>query len=175
MKLISSVSDVAKLEVEHPEKVIYITQTTLSLDDTAEIVSALKAKFPHLRSPQKDDICYATQNRQNAVKEIDRYADVLLVIGSQNSSNSQRLREVSIAAGVPSFLINDETEIDPRWLDGAEIVGVTAGASAPEEFVIRVLDQLKAMGAETIEEIEAEDENVHFALPPEVAAADMAL
>lgn len=170
MHLVSSVDDVAKLQIPDPEKVVYLTQTTLSLDDTAAIVKAMQAKFPALRSPQKDDICYATQNRQNAVKAMDQTADLILVIGSQNSSNSQRLREVAISSGVPAYLINDESEIDNHWFNGVEIVGVTAGASAPEEFVVRVIDRLKELGAGVVEEMDAELENVYFALPPELAA-----
>lgn len=171
MHLVSSVEDVEKLQVTNPDKVVYLTQTTLSLDDTAAIVKAMQAKFPALRSPQKDDICYATQNRQNAVKTMDKLADLILVIGSQNSSNSQRLREVALSSGVPSYLINDETEINTDWFNGVEVVGVTAGASAPEEFVVRVIDRLKDLGASVVEEMDAEIENVYFALPPELAAA----
>lgn len=171
MHLVSSVEDVEKLQVTNPDKVVYLTQTTLSLDDTAAIVKAMQAKFPALRSPQKDDICYATQNRQNAVKTMDKMADLILVIGSQNSSNSQRLREVALSSGVPSYLINDETEINTDWFNGVEVVGVTAGASAPEEFVVRVIDRLKDLGASVVEEMDAEIENVYFALPPELAAA----
>jgi 4-hydroxy-3-methylbut-2-enyl diphosphate reductase len=168
MQLVSSVEDVARLEVPNPNRVMYLTQTTLSLDDVAEIIEALKKKFPGLTSPAKDDICYATQNRQNAVKEMSERVDVLLVVGSQNSSNSQRLCEVSAVGGTPAYLVNDENEINPEWLKGARIVGVTAGASAPEELVIRVLEHLRAMGADEFEEQPGEDENVHFALPQEL-------
>ena len=168
MQLVGSVADVEDLEVPNPDKVIYLTQTTLSLDDTAEIVEALRRKYPKMHSPPKDDICYATQNRQNAVKEIADKVDVLLVIGSQNSSNSQRLREVSLATGVPAYLINDENEIRPEWLERAEVVGVTAGASAPETFVLSVIEYLQSLGATEVEGIEPEDEHVHFALPPEL-------
>ena len=168
MQLVSSVEDVEHLEVENADKVMCLTQTTLSLDDVSEISEALKRKFPKLKTPAKDDICYATQNRQNAVKEMAERVDVLLVVGSQNSSNSQRLREVSTAAGTPAFLVNDERDIKPEWLKDAEVVGVTAGASAPEELVIRVLEHLRAMGAIYFEEQPGEDENVHFALPQEL-------
>jgi 4-hydroxy-3-methylbut-2-enyl diphosphate reductase len=168
MQLVSSVADVERLEVENPDRVIYITQTTLSLDDVAEIVAALKRKFPRLQAPPKDDICYATQNRQNAVKEMSSRVDVLLVVGSQNSSNSQRLREVAVVSGTPAYLVNDETEIKAEWLKDAEVVGVTAGASAPEELVIRVLNHLRGLGASEYEEQSGGDEHVHFALPPEV-------
>jgi 4-hydroxy-3-methylbut-2-en-1-yl diphosphate reductase len=168
MQLVSSVEDVEHLEVGNSDKVMCLTQTTLSLDDVSEISEALKRKFPNLKVPAKDDICYATQNRQNAVKEMAGRVDVLLVVGSQNSSNSQRLCEVSTVAGTPAYLVNDETEISAEWLDGATVVGVTAGASAPEELVIRVLDHLRAMGATEFEEQPGEDENVHFALPQEL-------
>ena len=169
MRLVSSVEDVEALQVSNPDKVIYLTQTTLSLDDTAHIVQELRRKFPNMQSPPKDDICYATQNRQTAVKEIAGKVDVLLVIGSQNSSNSQRLREVSAAAGVPAYLVNDETEIKSEWLDHAEVVGITAGASAPEEIVFRVLNYLRSLGTPDVEGLEAVDEHIHFALPPELA------
>lgn len=168
MQLVSSVEDVARLEVTNPDRVMYLTQTTLSLDDVADIIDALKRRFPNVQSPAKDDICYATQNRQNAVKQMSERVDVLLVVGSQNSSNSQRLCEVSAVAGTPAYLVNDEDEIKPEWLDGARVVGVTAGASAPEELVIRVLDHLRSMGAAEFEEQPGEDENVHFALPQEL-------
>jgi 4-hydroxy-3-methylbut-2-enyl diphosphate reductase len=168
MQLVSSVEDAERVQVEHPDKLVYLTQTTLSLDDTASIVAALRRRFPALQSPPKDDICYATQNRQNAVKELARLVDVVLVIGSHNSSNSQRLREVSLAAGVPAYVINDESEIDPRWLDQAMVVGVTAGASAPELLVLRVIAHLRGFGASEIQELAAEEENVSFALPSEV-------
>ena len=168
MQLVSSVEDVEHLEVENADKVMCLTQTTLSLDDVSEISDALKRKFPKLKTPAKDDICYATQNRQNAVKDMAGQVDVLLVVGSQNSSNSQRLCEVSTVAGTPAYLVNDETEINPEWLKDAIVVGVTAGASAPEELVIRVLEHLRAMGAKEFEEQPGEDENVHFALPQEL-------
>ena len=168
MQLVSSVEDVERLVVPNPDRVMYLTQTTLSLDDVGEIIEALKSRFPNVTSPAKDDICYATQNRQNAVKEIARRVDLLLVVGSQNSSNSQRLREVSTVAGTPAYLVNDEHEIKAEWLEGAKIVGVTAGASAPEELVIRVLDHLRGLGAVAFEEQPGEDENVHFALPQEL-------
>lgn len=168
MQLVSTVADVENLEVENPENVVCITQTTLSMDDVAEISDALKQKFPSLKSPPKDDICYATQNRQNAVKDLTGQVDVLLVVGSQNSSNSQRLCEVAKMAGVPAYLIDDETQIKLEWLEEAETVGVTAGASAPEELVKRVLERLRSLGATEFAEQAGEDENVHFALPQEL-------
>jgi 4-hydroxy-3-methylbut-2-enyl diphosphate reductase len=168
MELVSTVEDVESLKLDKPEKVMCLTQTTLSLDDVAHISEALQRKFPRLKTPAKDDICYATQNRQNAVKEISSRVDVMLVVGSQNSSNSQRLCEVSSVAGTPAYLVNDESEIKPEWLARAEVVGVTAGASAPEELVIRVLDHLRRMGATEFEEQAGDDENVHFSLPHEL-------
>ena len=165
MQLVSSVEEVENLVVPNPEKVVYLTQTTLSLDDTAQIVRALYQKFPKLQAPPTDDVCYATQNRQNAVGEIAHRVDLMLVIGSGNSSNSQRLREVSANTGVPAYLINNETEIMAEWLDGVEVVGVTAGASAPEEYVMRVVSYLKSLGAAEIEEFPAQEEGIHFALP----------
>jgi 4-hydroxy-3-methylbut-2-enyl diphosphate reductase len=145
-----------------------LTQTTLSLDDVEQISVALQRRFPGLKTPARDDICYATQNRQNAVKEMSTNVDVMLVVGSQNSSNSQRLCEVSTVAGTPAYLVNDETEIKSEWLERAEVVGVTAGASAPEDLVVRVLDHLRDLGATEFEEQPGEDENVHFALPHEL-------
>jgi 4-hydroxy-3-methylbut-2-enyl diphosphate reductase len=165
MMLVSSVADVEKLEVPDPERVSYLTQTTLSLDDMAEILKALRKKYPHLIGPSKDDVCYATQNRQNAIKQIASQVDLLLVVGSQNSSNSQRLREVALAAGKPAYLINNASEIEDAWLQGIESVGVTAGASAPEEFVLGVVEYLQKAGATLVEESNAENENVHFSIP----------
>ena len=168
MQLVTKVEDVERLEVLNPDKITYLTQTTLSSDDVAHIVDKLRRKFRKLQPPSKDDICYATQNRQNAVKQMARLVNVLLVVGSQNSSNSQRLREVSIAAGVPAYLVNDEMEINLEWLGDAEVVGVTAGASAPEELVIRVLEGLRSMGATEFESLQGGEENVHFSLPKEL-------
>lgn len=168
MHLVSTVEDVETLTLENPDKAIFLTQTTLSLDDTKRIVEALRARFPNIESPPKDDICYATQNRQNAVKELAAQVDVVLVTGSQNSSNSQRLCEVSQSLGVPAYLINDETEIRPEWFDDAETVGVTAGASAPEECVDRVIRHLQALGASEVESLQAAPEKVHFSMPREV-------
>jgi 4-hydroxy-3-methylbut-2-enyl diphosphate reductase len=165
MVLVSSVAEVEKLEVPNPEKVAYLTQTTLSLDDMAEILKALRKKFPKLVGPSKDDICYATQNRQNAIKQIANHVDLMLVVGSQNSSNSQRLREVALAAGKPAYLINNVEEINEAWLQGVESVGVTAGASAPEEFVSGVIEYLKKAGATCVDESSADDEDVHFSIP----------
>ena len=165
MQLVSSVQDVENLQVSNPGKVVCLTQTTLSMDDTAQIVEALRARFPQMTLPSKDDICYATQNRQNAVKRLANRVDLILVVGSSNSSNSHRLTEVTQEAAIPAYLINDETEIKPEWLSQVEIVGVTSGASAPEEIVLRVVDCLKSSRVVQVEGLTREDENVHFAVP----------
>jgi len=168
MQLVTSVEEAETLVVPNPEKVVYLTQTTLSLDDTAQIVKALQRRFPKMQAPPTDDVCYATQNRQNAVREIAHKIDLMLVIGSGNSSNSQRLREVSTNTGIPAYLINNETEIMPEWLDGVEVVGITAGASAPEEYVMSVVNHMRSLGATEVEEYPAEEERIHFALPPQL-------
>ncbi len=146
----------------------YLTQTTLSVDETNEIIGVLRERFPHIQGPPREDICYATQNRQDAVKDMAAEADVILVIGSQNSSNSKRLVEVSGALGTPAYLIDDETEIDASWLDGADTVGVTSGASAPEWLVERVVLHLKGLGATRVEELHTVDESMRFSLPAAV-------
>ena len=168
MQLVSSVEDVKTLEVSNPEKLIYLTQTTLSLDDTNQIIEALKVRFPHLETPPKEDICYATQNRQNSVKEIAGQVDLMLVVGSSNSSNSQRLKEAAQGLGIPSYLINDEKGIDKNWLENINVVGVTAGASAPEEIVQRVEAHLRSAKDIEVEGLELQDENVQFVLPREL-------
>ena len=168
IRLISSVEEAESLALPDPERVAYITQTTLSVDETAEIVSALRRRFPRLRAPNKEDICYATTSRQEAVKELATEVDLMLVIGSRNSSNSNRLVEVARAAGVESHLIDDETEIDERWLDGRESVGVTSGASAPEQLVARVCDWFRARGVTEIGPLRAVVEDVFFRLPVEL-------
>ena len=168
MQLVSSVEDVKTLEVSNPEKLIYLTQTTLSLDDTNQIIEALKVRFPHLETPPKEDICYATQNRQNSVKEIAGQVDLMLVVGSSNSSNSQRLKEAAQGLGIPSYLINDEKGIDKNWLENINVVGVTAGASAPEEIVRRVVAHLQSSKDVEVEGLELQDEHVQFVLPREL-------
>ncbi len=154
--LVQSVEDVERLQVPNPEKVAYLTQTTLSVDDTAEIVAALKRKFPKIVGPRTDDICYATQNRQNAVKALAKQVDVILVIGSQNSSNSQRLKEVAISNGCPAYLIDGADHIRTEWLIDAESVGVTSGASAPEILVKQVIQRLQELGATEVVEFRRE-------------------
>jgi 4-hydroxy-3-methylbut-2-en-1-yl diphosphate reductase len=165
--LVESVADAEALELAPDERLAYITQTTLSIDETGEIIAVLRRRFPDIHAPRKEDICYATSNRQWAVKEMLAEVDLLLVIGSRNSSNSNRLVDVARAAGVRSHLIDDETEIDEAWLDGVETVGVTSGASAPESLVERVCDWFGTRGAE-VEQYRMVDEDVTFRLPVEL-------
>jgi len=165
MHLVETVDDVARLEVRDPSKLAYVTQTTLSVDDAASIVDALKARFPLIVGPKKDDICYATQNRQDAVKFMAPQADVVIVVGSPNSSNSNRLREVAEKMGVPAYMVDNADQLDPAWIEGRVRVGVTAGASAPEVLVQAVLDRLKSMGARSVRALEGVEENVVFPMP----------
>jgi 4-hydroxy-3-methylbut-2-enyl diphosphate reductase len=166
--LVESAEDVRALSVPDPSRVAFVTQTTLSVDETAEIVAALRRRFPTLRGPEKEDICYATTNRQLAVKELLPQVDVLLVVGSANSSNSQRLVEVAHAAGLPAYLVESEAELDEAWLADIETVGLTSGASAPEELVEQVCAWFKARGVEEIRELRPAEENVSFKLPAEL-------
>ncbi|MFZ1324780.1 MAG: 4-hydroxy-3-methylbut-2-enyl diphosphate reductase [Candidatus Contendobacter sp.] len=168
MYLVETVEDVATLPVRNPAALAYVTQTTLSVDDTARIVAALRQRFPAIAGPRKDDICYATQNRQDAVKEVAERCQLLLVVGSRNSSNSNRLRELAEKEGAPAWLIDGPADIDPVWLAGKTAIGVTAGASAPEVLVRQVIDRLRELGAETIIESAGREENVVFALPKEL-------
>ena len=170
--LVQTVEEAEALDLPADAPVAYITQTTLSVDETAEIIDVLKRRFPHIRGPQREDICYATSNRQWAVKELLGEVDLLLVIGSRNSSNSNRLVEVARAAGVPAQLIDDETDIDPRWLDQVETVGVTSGASAPERLVERVCDWFRAYGVPEITPFASVYEDVVFRLPVELRRAE---
>lgn len=171
--LVDTPEDVEKLQVEDPDKVAVITQTTLSLDDTRETIEAIKRKFPKVVFPPKEDICYATTNRQLAVKEIASSADLILVIGSENSSNSRRLAEVSQDKGVRAYLIDDVTKIQMEWLEGVKTVGITAGASAPEHLVQEVIDFFKNLGVSEIKEVDVIHEDVKFALPPELATVSV--
>ena len=163
--LVDSVSDVDRLEVSTPQRLAYVTQTTLSVDDAAEIVEALKRRFPEIVGPKKDDICYATQNRQDAVKFIAPAVDVLIVVGSPNSSNSNRLREVAEQRHVEAHMVDDADEIDPAWITGKHRVGVTAGASAPELLVEEVIARLKALGARNVRELDGIEETIVFPMP----------
>ena len=167
-QLVTCIEDVETLSVNDPKKLSYVTQTTLSVDECKGIVEALHKRFPDIKGPRQEDICYATQNRQNAVKELARAADRLLVLGAPNSSNTNRLRELGENCGIPSYLIESAEDIDPSWLKGASVVAVTAGASAPEMLVQGVVEYLKAHGATEIEEITVVEEDVEFLLPKEL-------
>lgn len=168
--LVATIQDVATLEVKDPGGVSYITQTTLSVDDTKDIIDALKERFPAIEGPELKDICYATQNRQQAARALasDEKVDLLLVIGGKNSSNSNRLREIGTDCGVPSYLIDDADALDPAWLEGVKTVGVTAGASAPEVLVQGVLEKLASTRDTFVEVLSGIEENMHFKLPPEL-------
>ena len=166
--LVQTVAEAEALDLPPGAKPAYVTQTTLSVDETGEIIKVLRRRFPDIRAPRKEDICYATSNRQWAVKEMLSEIDLLLVIGSANSSNSNRLVETARAAGTPAYLIDDETEIDPAWLDSAETVGITSGASAPEKLVNRVCDWFRGQGVNDIEPYRLVDEDVTFRLPVEL-------
>ena len=168
MHLVETLADVATLEVRDPSKLAVLTQTTLSVDDTREIVEALRARFPSIRLPGKDDICYATQNRQNAVKTLTERCDLVLVVGATTSSNSNRLVEVAAARGARAKLVEDAASIDPAWLSGVTCVGVTAGASTPEFLVEAVTERLIALGGKRAESLASVDEGVRFTLPPEL-------
>ena len=167
--LIGSVEDVARLEPGDPSRLAFVTQTTLSVDDTRDIIAALRARFPDIVGPDTRDICYATQNRQTAVRALARQFDVILVVGAQNSSNSNRLREIGEAAGTPSYLIDSAETLDPVCLNGVRTVGITAGASAPELLVQELISKLGERYAVRIEVLAGLEENVHFRLPPELA------
>ena len=169
MYLVETLEDVARLQVRDPERLAYVTQTTLSMDDASRIVAALKARFPSIIGPKKDDICYATQNRQDAVKFMAPKCDVVIVVGSPNSSNSNRLREVAANLGREAYLIDRTDELKPEWIAGKRTIGVTAGASAPEVLVQEVIFRLQQLGAKRVHEIEGIDEHVTFPLPKAIA------
>ena len=165
MYLVDGVEDVAKLQVTDPDKLAYVTQTTLSVDDAVRMVDALKARFPHIRGPKKDDICYATQNRQDAVKKLAADCDLVIVVGSPNSSNSNRLREVARNMGLDAYMVDNAGQLRAEWFEGKARVGVTAGASAPEVLVEGVIARLKELGADTVMPLAGIEENVNFPLP----------
>ncbi len=169
MHLVETPEDVAALPVADPERLAYVTQTTLSVDDAARVVAALRARFPHIVGPRKDDICYATQNRQDAVKRLAAQCDVVVVVGSPNSSNSNRLREVAGNAGIPAYMVDSAEQLDPAWFEGKHRVGITAGASAPEVLVQGVVDRLKALGVGSARQLEGIEEHVSFPLPKGLA------
>ncbi|HUI62638.1 MAG TPA: 4-hydroxy-3-methylbut-2-enyl diphosphate reductase [Steroidobacteraceae bacterium] len=166
--LIQSVADVERFQARDPANLAFVTQTTLSMDDTMEIVAALRGRFPLLATPRKEDICYATQNRQDAVKKLLERCDVIVVVGSRASSNSNRLRELADRAGVSGYLVDGPDDLDRSWFTGKKAIGVTAGASAPELLVQRVVERLRSWGAEVPEEVIGREENVYFALPREL-------
>jgi 4-hydroxy-3-methylbut-2-enyl diphosphate reductase len=165
MHLVETVDDVQTLQVANPDLLAYVSQTTLSVDDTAEIIEALKARFPNIIEPKKGDICYATTNRQEAVKFLAPQVEVVIVVGSPNSSNSNRLREVADKMGTPAYMVDNAAAIDPAWIEGKKRIGVTAGASAPEVLVQAVIDRLKQLGAASVRALEGVEENVTFPLP----------
>jgi 4-hydroxy-3-methylbut-2-enyl diphosphate reductase len=166
--LVEDIDDVARLVVDQPGNLAYTTQTTLSVDDTRGIIEALRAKYPKMHGPRNDDICYATQNRQDAVRELAEHCDLVLVVGSPNSSNSNRLRELAEREGVEAYLIDGADEIDPHWVEGRRHIGVTAGASAPDVLVQGVIARLRALGASGLRELDGEPEDMVFALPKEL-------
>ena len=172
VQLISNAGEVDKLTVKDPNKLAYVTQTTLSVDDTREVIEALKRRFPAIVGPDTKDICYATQNRQRAVRQLSEQVDMILVIGAPNSSNSNRLREIAEELGVPSHLIENAGQLDPRWLDGVKSVGVTAGASAPDVLVQEVVAKLRDLKQISLSVMEGIAENVKFRLPPQLEAND---
>ncbi|HUQ75064.1 MAG TPA: 4-hydroxy-3-methylbut-2-enyl diphosphate reductase [Burkholderiales bacterium] len=171
MHLVETLADVAVLAVKSPERLAYVTQTTLSVDDAAAMVGALKARFPKIRGPKRDDICYATQNRQDAVKFMAPQCDVVIVVGSPNSSNSNRLREVAEHIGAQAYMVDSAAELKPEWIAGKRRVGITAGASAPEVLVEELIARLKALGAQSVRPLDGIKETVAFALPRGLASA----
>jgi 4-hydroxy-3-methylbut-2-enyl diphosphate reductase len=168
--LVESTEDVARLEVRDPLRLAYVTQTTLSVDDAAAIVAVLKARFPDIVGPKKDDICYATQNRQDAVKFMIPRVDVVIVVGSPNSSNSNRLREVAAHRGMPSYMVDNASELQPEWIAGKRRIGVTAGASAPELLVTQVIDRLRTLGADSVTQLSGVVERTVFPMPKGLGA-----
>ena len=169
--LVETPEDVAKIDVHQPDRLAYVTQTTLSMDDTAKVIDALRARFPKILGPRKDDICYATTNRQDAVKDLAAKCEVLLVVGSRNSSNSNRLRELSETRGTPAYLIDGPDDVQREWVQGKLRVGLTAGASAPENLVQQVIQRLREYGAGELVELDGRTESIVFALPPALRKA----
>ncbi|MDU8924598.1 4-hydroxy-3-methylbut-2-enyl diphosphate reductase [Pasteurellaceae bacterium LIM206] len=166
--LVEGVEDIAELGLSNNEDLTFMTQTTLSIDDTADVIDALKAKYPNIQGPRKNDICYATTNRQQAVRELAAQSDLVIVVGSKNSSNSNRLAELASRMGVAAKLIDDAADLNPSWLDGVNTIGLTAGASAPEVLVQSVISRLKELGVDTVEELQGCEENTVFEVPKEL-------
>jgi 4-hydroxy-3-methylbut-2-enyl diphosphate reductase len=171
MYLVETPADVAQLQVKNPEKLAFVTQTTLSMDDAATVIEALKAKYPNIHAPKSEDICYATQNRQDAVKLMAKDCDLVIIIGSPNSSNSNRLREVAEKQGIEAYMVDNASYLQASWLVGKKKIGVSAGASAPEVLVKEVISQLQHMGAQQVEELQGVIESVVFQLPKNLTAA----
>ncbi|SAK41934.1 4-hydroxy-3-methylbut-2-enyl diphosphate reductase [Caballeronia pedi] len=165
MHLVEDIEDVLKLDLPDPQRIAYVTQTTLSVDDASAIIDALKAKYPDVKEPKKQDICYATQNRQDAVKFLAPQCDVVIVVGSPNSSNSSRLREVAEKRGIPSYMVDSPAQIDPQWVEGKKRIGVTAGASAPEVLAQAVIARLRELGVRNVRSLEGIEETISFPLP----------
>lgn len=168
MYLVETPDDVAKLKVKNPEDLAFVTQTTLSVDDTAQVIDALRSHFPAIEGPRKDDICYATQNRQDAVKNLAKQCDLVMVVGSKNSSNSNRLRELAAKLETTAYLIDNAEEINPDWFGNAATIGLTAGASAPELLVQNVVERLKQLGVTQVDEVSGRPEKIEFSLPKEL-------
>ena len=166
--LVEDEQDVAELAVRHPEKLAFVTQTTLSIDDTAKVIDALRSRFPHIQGPRKDDICYATQNRQDAVRDLAVQCDVVLVVGSPNSSNSNRLRELAERMGKSAYLVDNADQLEQAWFKKTDKIGVTAGASAPEILIKQVIQRLQDWGADAPKELDGREENITFSLPKEL-------
>lgn len=171
MYLVETPQDVEHLQVTDPENLAYVTQTTLSLDDAARVIAALKQRFPNIAAPKSDDICYATQNRQDSVKALAKQCDLVIVVGSPNSSNSNRLREVALNQGIAAYMVDNAGELNPEWLQGKQRVGVTAGASAPEVLVQEVISKLRALGVQRVQDLDGIVENVVFPLPKNLVNA----
>ncbi len=169
--LVETVEDVGRLVIRDPSRLAFVTQTTLSMDDTVVIIDALRARFPAIIGPKRNDICYATQNRQDAVKDLAQKCDLVLVVGSPNSSNSNRLKEIALKLGRPAYLIDGPDDIRAEWFNGVQTIGLTAGASAPEVLVGQVIERLKAWGATRVEENTGKPEQVTFGLPKDLIAA----
>ncbi|HYD94039.1 MAG TPA: 4-hydroxy-3-methylbut-2-enyl diphosphate reductase [Noviherbaspirillum sp.] len=173
MHLVENVADVDRLQVANPDMLAYVSQTTLSVDDTSDIIAALKRRFPNISEPKKGDICYATTNRQEAVKFMAPQVDLVIVVGSPNSSNSNRLREVAEKKGTAAYMVDNASQIDPAWIAGRSRIGVTAGASAPEVLVQAVIDRLKSLGAQSVRSLSGVEENVTFPLPKGLSVSHM--
>jgi 4-hydroxy-3-methylbut-2-enyl diphosphate reductase len=173
MLLVESVDDVNRLVVADPQQLAYVTQTTLSVDETAEIVAALKVRFPQIREPKKQDICYATQNRQDAVKFMVPQVEVVIVVGSPNSSNSNRLRELADRLGVPAYMVDDPEQLKPEWVTGKRRIGLTAGASAPEALAQAIVERLRTFGVKSVRALEGVEENMSFPLPRGLASVSV--